>query len=233
VTSDGVILRRGEPWGRPAGGPPDLEVTGDDAALARAVEHARKRGGSAPLVRFRPEASSFARAVGLPPGAAPATAGLALPVDALDVEAGEHYGRRLAVNGVVLGVPPDRLRGRHALVPVAVTCDGRPLAPAEATTVAVLNGQFLDDLDVAPRGHPGDGRAEVVVLAVTARDRKAMRQRMARGDHLPHPGITVQSARRVRVEWASEQSIEVDGHPVGRRRVVEIAVLAQAFELLV
>jgi hypothetical protein len=37
----------------------------------------------------------------------------------------------------------------------------------------------------------------------------------------------------VRVEWASEQPIEVDGHPVGRRRVVEMAVLAQAFELLV
>jgi hypothetical protein len=229
-----VSLRRGEPWGRPATGPPDLEVTGDDAVLARAVEHARTRRGEAPLVRFRPDAaSSLARALGLPPGGAPTAAGLALPVDALDLQPGEHYGRRLAMNGVVTGVPPQRLRGRHALVPVSVTCDGRRLAPGEATTVAVLNGQFLGALDVAPRGHPGDGRAEVVVLAVAPRDRTAMRERMRRGDHLPHPGITVLSARSVRVEWAREQPVEVDGHPVGRRRVVEIVVLAQAVRLLV
>ena len=66
------------------------------------------------------------------------------------------------------------------LVEVAVTADGRPVGAGRATTVAVMNGQFLGDDDVAPRGHPGDGRAEVVVLAVPPKDRKAMRERLPR-----------------------------------------------------
>jgi hypothetical protein len=226
-------IRPGQEWAQPIDGPPDLEVTGDDAALARAVEHAHARGITCPLVRFRPEASSsLARAVGLAPGGSP-DPHVALPFDALVVEAGEHYGRRLAVNAVVSGVVPARLRSRHPSIAVRVTADGRPVGASRATTAAVLNGQYLGDADVAPRGHPGDGRAEVVVLAVDAKDRKAMRERMARGDHVPHPGIAIVSARAAGIEWADAQPFEVDGYPVGRRRVLDVAVLPQAFRLLV
>jgi hypothetical protein len=226
-------VRPGREWAEPAGGPPDLEVTGDDAALARAVEHAHEHGNACPLVRFRPLAtSSLARAVGLQPGGS-SDPSLALPLDALVVVAGEHYGRRLAVNGVVSGVAPARLRPRHPFVDVAVAADGRAIGPGRATTVAVLTGQFLGDADLAPRGHPGDGRAEVVVVAVEGRDRKAMRERLPRGDHVPHPGITIVSARSVRIEWTGEQALEVDGYPVGRRRALEVAVVPNALRLLV
>jgi diacylglycerol kinase family enzyme len=197
------------------------------------VAHAHERGIASPLVRFRPLATSaLARAVGLPLGGADHPT-LALPVDALDVAAGEQFVRRLAVNGVVTGVAPARLRGRHPFVDVAVVADGRPVGPGRATTVAVMGGQFLGDADLVPRGHPGDGRAEVVVITVEPKDRKAMRERLPRGDHVPHPGITIVSARSVRLEWAAEQPCEIDGFVVGRRRVVEVAVVPHAFRLLV
>jgi hypothetical protein len=228
-----VTIRPGQEWAQPIDGPPDLEVTGDDAGLARAVAHAHVHGLACPLVLFRPlPTSSLARAVGLPPGGTPHPH-VALPLDALAVAAGEHYGQRLAVNAVVSGPPPLRVRARHPLVDVAVTADGRPVGGARATTVAVLGGQFVGEADLAPRGHPGDGRAEVVVLAVEPKDRKAMRARLPRGDHVPHPGITIVSARTVRIEWAVERSYEVDGYGVGRRRVLEIAVVPGAFRLLV
>ena len=228
-----MTIRPGTEWAQPIDGPPDLEVTGDDAGLARAVDHAHERGLACPLVRFRPlETSSLARAVGLAPGGS-RDPRLALPVDALVVLAGEHYQRRLAVNAVVGGVAPRRLRARHPFVDVSVVADGRPVGAGRATTAAVLNGQFLGDDDVAPRGHPGDGRAEVVVVAVEPKDRKAMRERLPRGDHVPHPGIAIVSARSVRIEWATEQPVEIDGYAVGRRRVLEVTVSPQAFRLLV
>ncbi len=190
-----MSIRPGREWAQPVDGPPDVEVTGDDAGLARAVAHAHERGLACPLVLFRPlPASSLARSVGLPPGGS-AHPTVVLPVDALVVAAGEQYVRRLAVNGVVSGVSPGRLRLRSPLVDVAVVADGRPVGGARATTVAVMGGQFLGDADLAPRGHPGDGRAEVVVMAVEPKDRKAMRERLPRGDHVPHPGITIVSAR--------------------------------------
>ncbi|MDQ1466430.1 MAG: hypothetical protein QOH10_845, partial [Actinomycetota bacterium] len=137
-------------WGRPEDSPPDLTVEGDDAALARAV-------GAAPpgvLVAFAPAADSdLARAVGLRAGAS--RRGLALPMDALELADGS-----LAVNAVVLGPPPDRLTALGGAVDLVLSLVGREETVEAATTVVVATGQWLRGLDVVPRGHPGDGRAE-------------------------------------------------------------------------
>ena len=225
------MIRKGEEWGTPAGGAePDLDVAGDDADLAAA----RAGAGPDPLVRFRPSAGSdLARAVGLTSPAAPGR--LAVPLDLLQLAGGE-----VAVNAVVVGVPPDRLQPWHRPFPVELVVDGTSLS-TRATTVVVATGQFLRGFDVSPRGHPGDGWCEVQVYALPAGQRRAMRARLRSGTHLPHPGITTRRARSVVVRAGREVPVEVDGRKTvfGRKTAVKeggevsVSVVPAGFRLLI
>jgi hypothetical protein len=195
---DPAVIRPGEEWGEPYAGGVDLEVDGTDADLARVVD--AHRGA---LVRFRPAtASDLGLAVGATGDGAPT--GIAVPVDALALDPGG-----LAVNGVVVGTPPGRLRLTTPSANVRVIVNGREIAAGPATTVVIANGQFFDGLDLVPRGHPGDGRLEVQVYALRRGERRAMRRRLPAGAHLPHPRITTASGREV--------AVHVRGGPLGLR----------------
>src|SRR6476646_1646166 len=198
------MIEKGEPWGRPGAGPPDLEVRGDDGDLAAAVQTrpgARVRFVAAP-------ASDLARAVGLADVPAGETE---LPVDALIVDLVRDESEGLAVNMVVLGIPPDRLRAWHRRHHCTVAVDDRTVFDGHATTVVIATGQFLRGLDVVPRGHPGDGKAEVPVYAIRRGERRAMRARLPTGAHVPHPRIRTRSATRIEVRASGTRALEVDG----------------------
>lgn len=238
------MIRKGEPWGRPATGPPDVEVRGGDDDLAAAVQ---SRTGA--RVRFvAGDGSDLALAVGLAgppadaaPGATAATAVTAatelpvdgLLVDGLAVDGGEPAANLLAVNMVVLGRAPDRLRAWHRRVPCRVTVDDRVVFDARATTVVVANGQFLRGLDVVPRGHPGDGRCEVQVYALRAGARTKMRRRLPLGEHLPHPDIHQVSGRVVTARFGAPQPLEIDGRSQSPRPEITVRVVPEALVLLV
>jgi hypothetical protein len=232
------MIRKGEPWGRPATGPPDVEVRGGDHDLAAAV---RSRNGA--RVRFvAGDGSDLALAVGLagPPADAAdgAAAATELPVDGLVVDGliadgGELAVNMLAVNMVVLGRAPDRVRAWHRRVPCRVTVDERVVFDARATTVVVANGQFLRGLDVVPRGHPGDGRCEVQVYALRAGARTKMRRRLPLGDHLPHPDIHQVSGRVVTARFGAPQPLEIDGRSRSPRPEITVRVVPEALVLLV
>jgi hypothetical protein len=243
-------LRKGEPWGEQVTGPPDLEVAGSDSDLAEALS----RAGATPLVRFLPSpGSDLARAVGLgesPPshvhGSSPggsslcgrgpqpqppadASVGhLALPMDALRLESGG-----LAVNAVVVGTGPDRLRLWHRRRQVEVGVDGRPVFAGRATTVVVMNGQYLRGADLAPRGHPGDGSCEIQVYAPAPGKRRLMRSRLGSGSHLPHPAITTARGHAVTVRLGAAAPVEVDGRSAGEAKTLDIQMVAGAYRLLV
>ena len=222
-------VRPGQPWGTEASGPPDLEVSGSDGMLASVLG-----GGVADLlVRFAPQpGSDLARAVGLVAGAA--ATGMALPLDALAVQVGSAPGEiRVAVNSVVVGVAPDRLRAWHRPAGLSVEIDGAPLDAAAATTLAVMNGQYLRSVDVSPRGHPGDGVAEAQLYALPPTARRAMRTRLATGAHLPHPAITVRRAHHVTLRATRPVPLEIDGTPAGRITALEITLRPAAYRLLV
>jgi hypothetical protein len=194
-------MRPGEPWGEPLTGVPDVEVAGDDTDLAAVL--GAHRGD---LVRFHPTArSDIARAVGIA-GGGPGE--LAAPIDALDVGAAGP-----AVNAAVLGTHPARIGLTTPSARLRVSVNGRPTFDGRATTVVVANGQFLDGLDVVPRGHPGDGRMEIQVYALQRGERKAMRARLPQGTHLPHPRISTASGRSVVVTVAGGRllPLTVDG----------------------
>lgn len=221
-------IRPGQAWGTEESGPADFEVTGSDGMLAAVVA----RGLTDPLVRFVPATGSdLARAVGLVPGA-PA-AGMALPLDVLAMETVDGAEPLLAVNSVVIGVPPDRLRLWHRPAGLSVEIDGKPLDASAATTLVVMNGQYLRGSDVSPRGHPGDGVAEAQLYALPPAARRAMRARLATGAHLPHPAITIRRAHRVTVRAGRPLRLEVDGVEAGKVTGLDVTVRPSAFRLLV
>lgn len=248
MSDDPAPIARGRPWGTPFHGDADLEVAGDDRQLAAAV--ARHPGAR---VRFRPSPrSQLARAVGLGgprPGAGGSRApAWSLPVDAIEVVSpppgsdvgapgsdgpGAAPGSGLAVNAVVVGTPPARLRWWSGARPVVVRADGRPVHSGPATTVVVANGQYLGGIDAVPRGHPGDGRLEVQVYALRRGERAALRRRLPAGAHLPHPRLVTSGARRVEIEVPGRWRAEIDGVPTTVGGTVRLGVRPGAFHLVV
>jgi hypothetical protein len=224
-----MTIRPGDEWGSATSATPDLAVRGDDAALALAL------GDLDPstLVEFAPDGTSdFARAIGLEPGAAPGRRGVDLPIDAMVLQRAATV--IAAVNAVEFGTPPGALRSLSRQHEISVTVDGRRFHQGPATGVVIANGQFIDGLDVSPRGHPGDGRLEVQVYALRPGERGGMRRRLATGSHLPHPRIRTGSGRRIRVRVAAGVwPIRVDGHATGRSGTIEVEVRSPAIHLLV
>src|SRR5437763_899269 len=96
---DRPVIEKGQPWERPATGPAQWQVEGDDAALAAAVrDHPGARVG------FRPDPTAdLARVLGIHTNGG---AELELGMDALRITADDR--ELFAVNMVVVGAPPDR-----------------------------------------------------------------------------------------------------------------------------
>ena len=218
------MIEKGRPWERPASGPPEWQVEGDDAALAAAVrDHPGAR------IEFRPAAGSdLARALGL--HAAGGTA-LELSLDGLRVVADDR--ELFAVNMVVVGVAPDRTGRFTPTREVRVRVDERVAHDGRATGVVVASGQHLRGADVVPRGHPGDGQIEVQVYAVGRGERAGVRARLPQGVHLPHPDITQTRGRHVEVRAErGPVPLEVDGVAVPPAALVTVDVVPGAFVLV-
>jgi hypothetical protein len=215
------MIRPGEEWGSPTASPPDLEVSGGDDALAQAVA-----GAPGALIRFHADPSSdLGRSVGLGSGDAHGTA---LPLDVLALAGG-----RVACNMCVVGTAPDRLRWYSPAFGLEIELDGRLWFEGRATSVVVATGQFLRGVDLVPRGHPGDGKAEIQVYELGRRERRMMRARLATGTHVPHPRIRQRSARTVGIRAHPAAPCEIDG--VGRTPATELAieVRPEAYRLLI
>jgi hypothetical protein len=98
---------------------------------------------------------------------------------------------------------------------------------------AVVKAQYLDTWDVAPRGHPNDGRAQVIEVDASMgfRQRWQARRRLPSGTHVPHP--LIRTTQRTSVEWEFTQPLDVylDGRRHRRVRSVNVSVEPDAYEL--
>ena len=160
------MIKPGEEWGRPTTAAPDLEVAGGDADLAAAAA-----ANPCALVQFRPDSTSdFAGAVGLgvaEPGREPvAPQGTEVTLDLLRLD-----DDRAAVNMLVLGTPPDSFAAIRPKIG-GLRVDERTVFLGPCTAVVIAIGQFRRGLDLVPRGHPGDRRAEVQIYTVPGRERR-------------------------------------------------------------
>ncbi len=129
---------------------------------------------------------------------------------------------------------------------VEVTLDGREPVTACAHVVAhspwyrghwwrgpilaVMNVEFITDWDVAPRGHPNDGRVETfeVAAAMSVRARHTARKRLRTATHVPHDDIVTRSVRSHQWTFPAALEVAIDGHRMGQATSIGVTVIADA-----
>jgi hypothetical protein len=126
---------------------------------------------------------------------------------------------------------------------LSVSLDGGPPRRAVAHVVArawgwrhvfiAANAQWAGVLNVAPRGHPDDGRAEVLSWDLPWAAARRVLQRMRHGAHLPHPSIKASSVATVSVAFTRPRPVWVDGARVGRARALTVTVEPDALRVVV
>ncbi len=199
-----MTIKPGASWGRQVPRPDGLVAVDSDAAFVEALI-----SGEAPAIAVR--SGDLARTLGSAPN-----------------------GSRTMVNEysidllrVRLDDSPDSIWGCAHVVARSPLARGHWL---RGPILAVMNAEFIDEWDIAPRGHPNDGRAEVFHLdaSMSVRHRLAARKRLTNATHVPHPQIRTRSIRADVWHFDRPLEISVDGRRVGRTSTLEIDVIPDA-----
>jgi diacylglycerol kinase family enzyme len=90
--------------------------------------------------------------------------------------------------------------------------------------VAAMNAQYLGRWDVAPRGHPNDGRLDVLDADLAFAERLQARGRLRHGTHLPHPRIDERHQTAVQLDFDRSTPVYLDGQRVTDARSLSIRV---------
>jgi hypothetical protein len=93
--------------------------------------------------------------------------------------------------------------------------------------LAVMNAEFLGAWDVAPRGHPNDGRVETFSCEAKfpLRQRFEVSRRLPSGMHLPHPEISTRSLSDGTWSFGRALAVFADGRKIGMSHRVEVTVM--------
>ena len=202
-----MTIEKGEPWGSPGTLPADGLVVRSDAEARAIVERARRAGEPVPALGLL--GGDLCRTVG---GAGDETRlhsdeAVQLPVDlgAVLIDGRLHW----FVAHLVA-----RKRWWRGRVYVA------------------MNAEFIGRWDVAPRGHPNDGRLDTFDVTMSTGERLKARGRLPTGTHLPHPHI---KERRVSAAQVEIDGLDVwlDGERVGPAKSLSIRVEPDAFTVVV
>ena len=196
------MIERGRPWGKQVPAPPDLLEIDSDAELADALD----RGASQPLLLCGGDLATGlgARTTVVDDASTPTVR--ELPIDALRV----HLDDRevLAVAHVVA-------RSRNWL---------------RGPIVFVGNTGFVGRREVVRRGHPNDGRFEIVEIdaGMGTRERLMGLRRIGSGSHLAHPQVTSTQATSLSRYFERGLRVWVDGRPLGRVSELRVEIIADA-----
>lgn len=204
-----MTIKPGQAWGRPVPRPPDLVVVHGDVELARAIS--QERGSQIGV-----GGGDLARTLGVTSASAGTLA------------------TRATVNEYPIDLLAVRLDGaEEAIVACAHVVARSPWGSGywlRGRILVVMNAEFIGEWDIAPRGHPNDGRVEVVDVdaSMSARERLAARRRLPSGTHVPHPSITTRSVKNGSWQFERPLDVVVDGRRVARASRLSIDVLADA-----
>lgn len=198
-----MTISKGSNWGSAVTRPDGLRVAATDAELAMMVTD----GSAQPVAA---SGGDLFKTMGSRP-LGDRTKVMAFPVDLVDVSL-DGGTPHVAVAHVVAHLP--RARGGAWRGPI----------------VAVMNAEFIGAYDVAPRGHPNDGRVETFSVAadMSLRQRWELRRRLRNASHLPHPQIATRSIRNATFAFDVALRVAVDGIDIGRARSIEVAVRPDA-----
>jgi hypothetical protein len=202
-----MSIRPGTSWGREVPRPDGLVVVDDDAAFVRAISVP-----VAPPVAVG--SGDLARTLGVRGvGSVDRRSNVnEFPIDLLHVRLDDAAQPITACAHVIVRSPWSRghlFRGR---------------------ILAIMNAEFIGEWDVAPRGHPNDGRMEVldVDASMSVRHRLAARRRLPAGTHVPHPRVSTRSVRTGTWSFARPVEVVVDGRRFGRASSLAVDVVPDA-----
>lgn len=203
-----MTIRKGENWGGPGRLPDDGVVVTSDRQASAIITEARRTKSPIPVLGL----------------------------------AGGDLARSVGATGDV-----DRLRSDVAQeLPVdlgSVLVDGRLhwfVAHLVARNrwwggrfVVAMNAEYLGTWKLAPRGHPNDGRLDILDGNLTIDDRLKARSRLPRGEHIPHPRIATRQVNSFQVEFDRPTPIYLDGERCGTARTLSIRVEPDALRCVV
>ncbi len=198
-----MTISKGVDWGRPVARPDDLRIAPTDAALAALLSD----GSGLPCAA---SGGDLFRTMGSRPVGDRAEL-MACPVDLVDV----------TLDGGVATV---------AVAHVVARLSAMRGGPWRGPILAVMNAEFIGSFDVAPRGHPNDGRVETFRVAddMSVRQRWELRRRLRSATHLPHPQITTRSVRTATYAFDTAVRVTADGVDLGSARSVAVTVRPDA-----
>jgi hypothetical protein len=194
-----VTIRKGEEWGEAGPLAPDGVVVETDAAAGDLVAEARRAHRRVPELGF--VGGDLARTLGA---------------------RGDHprlrsdEARRLPLDlGTVL------VDGRIEFFVAHVVVRRRFW---QGPFVVVMNAEYLGDMKLAPRAHPGDGLLDVLEGSLGLDDRLRARRRARTGDHVPHPGITQRRVGALQIDVPRGSGVWLDGRRLGSARSLSVRV---------
>jgi hypothetical protein len=199
-----MTIKPGASWGRQVPRPDNLVTVHSDVALVAAISMPESR----PIALG---AGDLARTLGVSTNTGRETIS-EFTIDLLEVRLDGMAEPIVACAHVVARPPWHRGHGLTGAV------------------LAVMNAEFIGDWDVAPRGHPNDGRAEVfeVDAAMSVRHRLTARRRMRNATHIPHPQIATRSIRSATWNFQRPLEVIIDGQRAGRVSTLSVAVVPDA-----
>ena len=212
-----MTIRKGEAWGSVGPMPDGAVIVRSDRELHRLVHEARSAGRPLPAVALL--GGSLMRAVG-GTGDERRLAGevAILPVDLVRVEllASNSWSNSWSTSWSAAHVVARRGWWRGPIV-------------------AGMNAEFVGSWDVTPRGHPNDGRVDLLEVSATmsVRDRLRARGRLTAGTHLPHPAISVRQTSTVERAFERPMRVWVDGVPMGSAGSLRLTVEPDALVVCV
>lgn len=198
-----MTIGKGQRWGEEVARPADLRIVTNDADVAAAL------------------ADPQLGPVGLAGGDLHTTLGA------------PALGDRDRVTSYPIDLVDVRLDERDTFVACAHVVAHRPWWAGgwlRGRVGVAMNAEFLDHRDVAPRGHPNDGKIEVIECSesMSIRQRIVAERRSRRAAHLPHPALRVRSVSETRWVFPRPHVVRIDGRPVATATVVELHVRADA-----
>lgn len=201
-----MTISKGVDWGEEVARPDELRIAASDHELAQMLSD----GTGCPTAAA---GGDMHRTVGSRPIVDRDTL-LALPLDLVRVWLDD--GDPFAVVAHVLARSPWRLGGWWT-----------------GEALAVMNAEFIAQYDVAPRGHPNDGRVETLHVGsdMSMRQRWEVRRRLPSARHLPHPAIATRPIRSMTWDFDRARAILADGRNVGSARRLRVEVVADGATL--
>ncbi len=198
-----MTISKGADWGQPVERPLDLRIAASDLELAQMLDD----GSGQPTAV---SSGDMHRTVGSRP-VGDRSELRALPVDLLRVSLDD--GAPVVAVAHVLARSPWRAGGWW-----------------RGDALAVMNAEFVGNFDVAPRGHPNDGRVETFRAGpeLSIRQRWEVRRRLPSARHLPHPLIAARPVRSMTWEFERRQAVRIDGRAAGTARQITVEVEADA-----